>query len=184
MPVNPKYNATFIPHALNGIEKCQETVMRRVDERSGDIMLFDLSQSSLQLEDNIGDADSLVSHGSHSSTQSDESARRVRFAEKLVIFERPFTAPEDKLNLHYTNEELMTFRMEYRSFLRNQHAAKRAREMKMGLFSIYNGVHGMLSSVAEAASSLVQSEIGDSPAHQEQEVDLEANAVIDTMYLF
>mmetsp|Transcript_11715 Transcript_11715/g.17183 ORF Transcript_11715/g.17183 Transcript_11715/m.17183 type:complete len:188 (+) Transcript_11715:107-670(+) len=187
MPVNPQYSSPFIPHAINATkEKGLDTVMRKVDERSGDMMLFDVSQSSLELIDNADDIESLMSEESQSSTQSDETVRRVRFAERLVIFQRPPTAPEDKTKLHYTNEELFTFRMEYRSYMRSKLAAKRAKAMKMNLletsYSLYNGFHGMLSSVAEAASSLVQSEIDDSP--QEQETRLESNTVIDTLYLF
>mmetsp|Transcript_26314 Transcript_26314/g.30107 ORF Transcript_26314/g.30107 Transcript_26314/m.30107 type:complete len:187 (+) Transcript_26314:254-814(+) len=186
MPAVPKYNptpSTTRPHVVNMEEKGLESFLRKMDERTGDILLFDISESSLDL-DNLG-IDIEPSESSSSEDSSETSQQGVRFSKRIVseIWERPITALEEKQDLYYTAEEIWEFRKEYKAFMKSRLAAKKNGLEESNEPNNTSFFSRIWNNATQAASSFVQTEESQSSQRQEER-RTEIDTVIDTLYLF
>jgi len=195
MPATPQYNSnptTMRPHVINKAGKGQEKVLRKMDERSGNMLLFELSDSSLDLDDLEFGGEIIPKRN---SSQSDAIPRRcVSFSDELVrdIWERPTTDPEEQQDLYYTAEEIWGFRMDYKASMRSR-ALKNREEIREeinreeinepdNMSFLSKKFKGIWRNATEVASSLVQAEIPPTQ-RQEEKRQQEENQIITDRYM-
>lgn len=143
----------------------------------------------LFLEDSTTSFESLSLDDGCSATvaihEKDIVSRRVSFSEQLIadVWERPKTLPEDKNTLFYSGTEISNFRSEYRTFIRNKVAQRKAELTERQLASPSS--HSSLSSLSlmvgymRRAAHLVSGSLLTSPHNAPETVLL-----VDTLYIF
>jgi hypothetical protein len=195
MPVSNQYNAAHNrqkPHIIDVAGKGQDVIERMIDKISGEMVLFDMSESSLPLDyiDLYGD-----DNDNDDDDESDSvTTRRVSFSEQLVkdVWERPRTTPEEKLLLFYSGKQIWEFRMEYRAIVRRRRTPAKgipattptkAISSSSSSSSSSSGLSGLLKKATQVATFISQS--GHSLSLFAETVDnSDAMLVVDTLYLF
>lgn len=166
--------------------KGKDVVERMIDQISGDMVLLDLSRSSLLSVDDIYEDDSDSDSGSAHSDE--EITRRVSFSEDLVcdVWERPYTTLEEKPQLFYSGKEIWAFRLEYRAIIRNRKAQRHAASTTQLTAAVTSSAPSRFSAIMKKASQVASSfsQTGQFLSVLSQEESPNAMHVIDTLYLF